>query len=253
MFEPGEKIVRENIKIEIFKESQGAIIYEGSKHGLHDRVFINSEGLPTYEAKDLGLAEMHFDDHNPDKIIHVVGKEQAEYFKVVFKAIGEIWPGREEKEFHLPGGFLQLKEGKMSSRTGNVVLAEALLQEAKDAVSEIMKDRELPDKEEAIEKVALAAVKYGILKVGVTDDVAFDLKTSVSVEGDSGPYLLYIVARIRSIMRKFQDPNNRFQINLTHQISKVKNQRAGMLTAVVSCQVCNLKIGICVEFDACFL
>lgn len=202
VFGPGEQIVRENLKKGMFKESQGAIIYEGSKYGLHDRVFINSEGLPTYEAKDLGLAQAHFTDHNPDKVIHVVGKEQGEYFKVVFKAIGEIWPGREEKEFHLPGGFLQLKEGKMSSRTGNVVLGDELLTRARDAVSEIMHDRQLPEKEQVIEKIAVAAVKYAILKVSVSDDVAFDMKSSVSFEGDSGPYLLYIVARIKSILKK---------------------------------------------------
>lgn len=203
--DPGEHLVRENLKKGIFKESQGAIIFEGSKYGLHDRVFINSEGFPTYEAKDLGLAEAHFTDHNPDRVVHIVGKEQTEYFKVVFTAMSQIWPDRASKEFHLPGGFLQLKEGKMSSRTGNVVLAEDLLNQAKEAVAEIMKDRELGNKETVIEKVAIAAVKYAILKVNVSDDVAFDLKTSVNIDGDSGPYLLYIVARINSILKKATD------------------------------------------------
>lgn len=198
----GERIVREHLKGGVFKKSDGAIIYEGSAHGLHDRVFINSEGFPTYEAKDLGLAQAHFSDYDPDRIIHVVGKEQTEYFKVVFKAIGDIWPKRAGKEFHLPGGFLQLKDGKMSSRTGKVAPAEELLALAVKEVREIMKARELAEKESVIEKVALSAVKYAILKVGVSDDVAFDLKSSVSFEGDSGPYLLYTAARINSIVKK---------------------------------------------------
>lgn len=216
VFEPGEKIVRQYLQKGIFKESRGAIIYEGSKHGLHDRVFINSEGFPTYEAKDLGLAEAHFTEYKPDRIIHVVGKEQIEYFKVVFKAIGAIWSERADKEFHLPGGFLQLKgSDKMSSRSGNVVPAEELLALAVKEVGRIMEDRELSEKEKVIETVAAAAVKYAILKVGVSDDVAFDLKTSVSLEGDSGPYLLYIVARIRSILRKLETRNSKLGIQIS--------------------------------------
>jgi len=202
VFGPGEQIVKKYLKKGIFKESNGAVIYEGSKHGLHDRVFINSEGLPTYEAKDIGLADAHFKDHKPDRIIHVVGKEQTEYFKVVFKAIGDIWSKREKKEFHLPGGFLQLKEGKMSSRKGNVISGDQLLELVITKVGEIMKERDLPNKENVVPKVAVAAIKHSILKVSVSSDVSFDMKSSISTEGDSGPYLLYIVARINSILKK---------------------------------------------------
>jgi len=226
VFASGEMIVRAYLKKRVFKESAGAIIYEGSKHGLHDRVFINSEGFPTYEAKDLGLAQAHFTDYNPDQIIHVVGKEQVEYFKVVFKAIAEIWPARANKEFHLPGGFLQLKDGKMSSRTGTVVRAEDLLNQARTAVLAIMADRDLAKKDEVVEKVAVAAVKYAILKVSVSDDVAFDLKRSVSLEGDSGPYLLYIVARIKSILKKTQKhKNTKTQKHKNTKTQKHKNTK----------------------------
>lgn len=221
---PGEAIVRKELEKGTFKESQGAIIFEGSTFGLHDRVFINSEGFPTYEAKDLGLAQAHFTDHHPDRVIHIVGREQTEYFKVVFTAIGQIWPGRDEKEFHLPGGFLQLKEGKMSSRTGNVVLAEDLLNQARQTVAEIMKERTLVNKEEVTEKIAIAAVKYAILKVNVSDDVAFDMKTSVSLEGDSGPYLLYIVARINSILKKVQKRPKKL---LSQQLQSLSIESAG--------------------------
>src|SRR3989339_96242 len=141
MFRRGLEIVKENLDKGIFKESQGAIIFAGSEHGLHDRVFINSKGYPTYEAKDLALAENHTKDYHPDKIIHVVGKEQTDYFKVVFCAMDKIWPGSEKVQYHLPGGYLQLKgQQKMSSRTGNVIAGDELLKQTEDKVRIIMAD-----------------------------------------------------------------------------------------------------------------
>jgi arginyl-tRNA synthetase len=203
VYEPATKIVHDNIKKGIFKESQGAIIYEGSKYGLHDRVFINSEGFPTYEAKDLGLAEIHFKDHKPDRIVHVVGREQAEYFKVVFKAIEEIWPDRAGVEYHLPGGFLQLKgKIKMSSRTGQVISGDELLHNVETRVREIMSKNKKSVDEEILRKVTDSVLTYAMLKNSVSQDVSFDMEESVSASGDSGPYLLYIVARIKSILKK---------------------------------------------------
>lgn len=202
VWQRGLKIVNESLDKNIFKKSEGAVIFPGSEYGLHDRVFITSEGNPTYEAKDLALSERRFEKHCPDKVIHVVGKEQSEYFKVLFKALEVIFPQTKGREFHLPGGFLQLKEGKMSSRTGDVVLGEDLLNQANEEVLQIMKGREVVDADKISEKVSIAAVKYSILKNNVSSDIAFDIKTSVSVEGDSGPYLLYIVARINSLLEK---------------------------------------------------
>lgn len=206
MFQRGVEIINEGLTKGIFAKSEGAVIFEGSKHGLHDRVFINSKGFPTYEAKDLALAERHFDDHHPDKVVHVVGKEQTQYFEVLIKALEFVLPESVGKEYHLVGGFLQLKGNqKMSSRKGNIVTGDELLQGVLEQVQEIM---ESGDKKGAtltpdlVEKVAVAALKYGMLKSDVSQDVAFDLEESVSVAGESGPYLLYIVARIKSILRK---------------------------------------------------
>jgi arginyl-tRNA synthetase len=169
-------------------------------------VFINSKGFPTYEAKELALAEKHFADYNPDKVIHVVGKEQTEYFKVFFKALEQVMPESIGREYHLIGGFLQLKgDQKMSSRKGNIVTGDQLLEEVTERVEKIMADssrEKKMDSAEVMERVAIAALKYGMLKNNVSQDVAFDLEESLSVTGDSGPYLLYLVARIKSILRK---------------------------------------------------
>lgn len=205
-FRRGIEIVEKFLKKGIFKESEGAIIFEGSKHGLHDRVFINSKGFPTYEAKDLALAELQFKEYSPDAIYHVVAREQSEYFKVMFKALEYTLPKSIGKEKHLVYGWVSLKEGKMSSRTGNVVLGEWLLDEVKSRILEIMKNGEVKvtvgNREGIAERVALAAVKYAFLKTGISNDIQFDMKESISTSGDSGPYLLYIVARIKSILRK---------------------------------------------------
>ncbi len=201
MFERGTEIVKEFLEKGIFKKSDGAIIFEGSAHGLHDRVFINSKGFPTYEAKDVALAEQHLKEQ-PEKIIHIVGKEQTEYFKVVFKALETVLPELTGKETHLPGGFLQLKGAKMSSRLGNIVTGDALLDQVTKRITEIMAESTVSDKEIVIERVAAAALKYAMLRADVSKDVSFDLEASVSTSGDSGPYLLYIVARIGSMVEK---------------------------------------------------
>jgi len=203
-FELGKKIVLAGVKSGVFKESEGAIIFEGSKYNLHDRVFVNSKGLPTYEAKDQALAQLQFKEYRPEAIYHVVGKEQIEYFKVIFKALEFVLPESKDKENHLVYGWVSLKEGKMSSRTGNVVLAEWLVDETEKHISEIMKDREMKNKETIIKKIANAAVKYSMLKTGVVNDIVFDFNESVSLSGNSGPYLLYIVARINSILKKIK-------------------------------------------------
>lgn len=207
VFARGKELVEQGLEKGIFKKSDGAVIYEAEKkHNLHDRVFLNSRGFPTYEAKDLGLAEKHFADHNPDQVIHVVGKEQTGYFQVVFKALEEVLPQTTDKEYHLIGGYLQLKgDTKMSSRLGNVITGDALIKEVQDRVRAIMQENDQHIDEETLTKVSTAALKYAMLKSDVSQDVAFDMETSVSTAGDSGPYLLYIVARINSILNKAND------------------------------------------------
>ncbi len=208
MFERAVEIVGDGLKEGIFEKSQGAVIFKGSDHDLHDRVFLNSKGFPVYEAKDLALAEKHFSEFNPDAIYHVIGPEQADYLKVVFKALESTLPESTGKEFHLPYGWVTLKGGKMSSRTGNVVTAEDLIGEVKESIREHMETSEIKaklskeEKAETVERVSMGAVKYAFLKTGRVNDIVFDMQESISTSGDSGPYLLYIVARFKSILSK---------------------------------------------------
>ncbi len=203
VFAEGKKIVLQNIKKGIFKTSEGAVIFEGGRHGLHNRVFITSDGYPTYEAKDMALAKLQFKEYNPAEILHVVGSEQVEYFKVIIRALELVLPKSKGREKHLQYGWVRLKKGKMSSRLGKVLLGEWLLDEVKSAVGKIAENTEgIRDKNALSEKVSLAAVKYSMLKNGLARDIAFDIKESISLSGNSGPYLQYTYARIQSILRK---------------------------------------------------
>ncbi|HUS51938.1 MAG TPA: arginine--tRNA ligase [Candidatus Bathyarchaeia archaeon] len=200
----GRDLVLKNLKKGVFKKSQGAIIFPGEKHGLHNRVFINQIGLPTYEAKDMALGKIQFSEYPVQKIVHVVGPEQIGYFQVVFKALEALFPATKGKESHLSYGWVRLREGKMSSREGGVITVNWLVDEAKKAAEAIIKKSKYSKKvkETIAEAVAIGAVKYWILKFSPSSEIAFDIKGSVSLEGDSAPYLQYTHARCQSVLRK---------------------------------------------------
>ncbi len=192
----GTKVVKENIG-NVFEESDGAIVYKGEKDGLHTRVFLNSQGLPTYEAKDLGLIELKKRDYpNAVKSIIITGSEQKEYFKVMLAALGHIEPEQAVKTEHITHGHLGLTTGKMSSRTGNVFGAQSLMDATRMEVQKAFPDSEVQH------DVYLAALKYTFLKHRIGGDIVFDVQESVSLEGNSGPYIQYAYARARSILRK---------------------------------------------------
>lgn len=207
----GEKIVRDNIKDPedenssgVFELSDGAVVYKGEQDGLHTRVFLNSKGLPTYEAKDLGLAYFKEKIANFDTSIVVTASEQKEYFKVMMAALARINPDLASKTKHITHGMMLLESGKMSSRKGQVITGETLLKEAEEMVRQIVVDRgfEKDLAEKIIVDVAVAAIKYSILKQASGRDIIYNAKTAVTFEGDSGPYLQYTVNRAKSVMAK---------------------------------------------------
>ncbi len=205
----GMKIVREHVADGVFEESDGAIIFRGETVGLHTRVFVSKEGYATYEAKDLALAPLKYSEWPYDLSIIMTGNEQSEYFKVMLAALAKINPELAAKTRHMPFGMVNLKEGKMSSRSGNVITAEGLIDQAKDKIKEIVqqsiKTYTREHQELIAEKAAIAAVKYAMLRVTAISDIAFDLEASVSFDGESGPYLQYTYARARSVLRKAKD------------------------------------------------
>jgi arginyl-tRNA synthetase len=191
----GEHVVREHLG-EVFTESDGAIVFHAEKYdpSLHTRVFINRDGLPTYEAKELGLAKLKFQKFPYTKSIVVTGNEIKEYFRVLLAAMKFVYPDLRNMTKHLPHGMLRLPSGKMSSRTGDVIEVEELLMDIENSIKE---NGNTPTNE-----IAVAAIKYMILKSSIGGDIVFDFEKSVSTEGDSGVYLQYAYSRANSLLEK---------------------------------------------------
>ncbi len=204
----GVDIVKKNVG-SVFSESDGAIVFKAEEHDpkLHTRVFITSQGLPTYETKELGLTETKFEkESNLARSIVITANEQAEYMKVVQKAIELMKPDIAVRMRHITHGMMRLTTGKMGSRKGNVVTGEALLADAQNMISEKIAEREFADdeKKEIAEIVGVAALKYSILRSGIGSDIVYDAEKSISFEGDSGPYLQYSATRAASVLKKAQ-------------------------------------------------
>jgi arginyl-tRNA synthetase len=190
--------VKQALKKGILTKSKGAIVFDGRKYNLDTRVFVNSLGLPTYEGKELALADIQFSQY-PDltKLIHVVAPEQKSFFKVTFK-VEQLLNIQKNQQEHLAYGWVRLKKGKMSSRLGNIIEGEWLLNEAKKQI----KQNFPKTSNQTAEQIAVAAVKYSFLKQGIEKDMAFDFKESISLQGNSGPYLQYTHARCQSVLKK---------------------------------------------------
>ena len=209
----GLKIVRKFSKKglfrkQIFTESEGAVVFKGEEHSLHTRVFITSQKLPTYETKELGLNTDKFKKYpNLDQSIIITANEQSDYFKVVLKAFSLINPEIYNKTKHISHGMLRFASGKMSSRTGNVIPAEVLIDDIKKLVIERIADRGFTPAEinEVADMIAIAAIKYTILRQAIGSDVIFDSAKSISFEGDSGPYLQYSVVRANAVIEKARE------------------------------------------------
>ncbi len=210
----------------VFKKSQNAIIFPGSKHYLHDRVFINSLGLPTYEAKDLGLFKLKKEKFpNSNYSFILTANETNEYFKVVFKALEFIYPDEIKKTRHLSHGLMKFAHSKMSSRTGNVIPAIDFINDLTNKASKRMTnfsiiDKSITNKKDIAKKIALATIKYALLKQNLTKNVIFDEKKDLSFEGNTGPYLLYTYVRTLNVLKKANLTNHNF---INSQTSLLKN------------------------------
>lgn len=213
----GLQTVREQTEKGVYEHSDGAVIFDGEKYGLHKRVFINSEGLPTYEAKDVGLSLTKWRDYHFDESIIITAAEQQQYMEVVIKSIEQFAPELARRTKHLTHGTVKLKGGvKMSSRRGNVVMALDILESARAAAQKSGAN--------ADEQTVLAAVKYAFAKNRIGGDIIYDPEESVALEGNSGPYIQYAHARARSILAKTDgkpEPNSELEADERSLLRKI--------------------------------
>ncbi len=206
----GKEIVLSHIEDGVFEKDGGAVVYRGERDGLHTRVFLTSQEYATYEGKDLALAILKNEEDEYDRSVILTGNEQQEYFQVMLAALKRIEPALSEKTSHFTFGHVRLKEGKMSSRTGDVISANWLIDEAIKNVREQFADMD----ESTSEKVGIGAVKYSMLKFAIPSDIHFSFEESISLEGNSGPYLQYAYVRTQSVLGKFKISNLKFEMNL---------------------------------------
>lgn len=209
----GAKIVKEYP--EIFIEGDGGSrIFKGEDYGLHTRVFVNKQGLPTYEGKEVGLVKMKWDMWNYDRSYVVTANEQDEVFKVTKTAISQIMEDAGERSYHIGHGMMKFVGEKMSSRTGKIVAGDELVEQMTVSALTKMKDRPIEEskKKDIAEAIAVAAIKFTILKQNFRKDIIFDKEKALALEGDSGPYIQYAVVRIYSLLRKVKAETNKKEI-----------------------------------------
>lgn len=196
----GLAVVRDQLAQGNLKESGGAVVFEGdeSKH-LHTRVFITSKGLPTYETKDIGVIWQEKEDYNFDRRYVVTGNDQKEYMRVVLAAAETFRPELAGTMTHFTNGTVRFSDGsKMSSRLGNVTRGIDVVDAVREKVEQLVEDKAL------VNDVVLGAIKYAFARYRMGGDIAFNLDETVSLQGNSGPYLQYAHARARRILDKVE-------------------------------------------------
>lgn len=211
----GKELVLEGLENGVlFKKENGSIWCDLSNEGLDEKLLLRGDGTSVYMTQDLGTAQLRHDEFNASKMIYVVGNEQNYHFDVlkrILKNLGKPWYEGIE---HLSYGMVELPHGKMKSREGTVVDADELMEEmfqtAKATTEELGKTEDFTQDElnELYRVVSLGALKYFILKVDPKKQMMFNPEESIDFNGNTGPFIQYTYARIKSILRKAGDSNN---------------------------------------------
>jgi len=214
------------------KDEKKNIIAELKDYGLPDKVVLRADGTSVYITQDIQLAKMKYDEFKPAMSIYVVADEQNLHFKQLFAILQKL--GIKAGQYHhLSYGLVNLPEGRMKSREGTVVDADDLIEELRSAVkmeietSEKRPSKDLSDKEkhELAHKIATGAINYYLLKVDPKTTMIFDPKVSISLEGDTGPYVQYAYVRANKILER-ESPKGKLDakgLKLPEEISLIKH------------------------------
>ena len=205
----GKALVQKGLDMGVFERHEdGSVWCDLTADGLDQKLLLRSDGTSVYMTQDLGTAERRFEEYSLDELIYVVGNEQNYHFqvlKLILKKLGFDWS---DNIYHLSYGMVELPEGKMKSREGTVVDADDLLEKmyntAKETSLELGKldDMSETEQDELFRMLSLGALKYFIIKVDPRKTMLFDPKESIDFNGNTGPFIQYTHARIKSILRK---------------------------------------------------
>ena len=207
----GKSLVEEGLqKGAFYRHEDGSVRVDLRDKGLDEKVLLRKDGTSVYMTQDLGTAQLRYEEYHPQKMIYVVGNEQNYHFDVLKLVIGDKL-GKEfgKSIYHLSYGMVELPNGKMKSREGTVVDADDLMEEmvfqAQEKTSELGKDFAGENVQDLYEMIGLGALKYFILKVDPKKNMLFNPEESIDFNGNTGPFLQYTHARIRSLLRKAAD------------------------------------------------
>ncbi len=205
----GKALVQKGLEKGIFEtEKDGSVWCDLTENGLDRKLLLRGDGTSVYMTQDLGTAEQRFNEYNLDEHIYVVGNEQNYHFQVLKLILGKLGFDWADSIYHLSYGMVELPEGKMKSREGTVVDADDLIEKmyntAKETSLELGKIDNMTESEqdELFRMISLGALKYFIIKVDPKKTMLFDPKESIDFNGNTGPFIQYTHARIKSILRK---------------------------------------------------
>jgi len=208
-YKDGKEIVLKALNDKVlYQNSDGSVWADMTSEGLDQKLLLRSDGTAVYMTQDLGTAMLRHNDYNFDKCLYVVGNEQNYHFQVlkaVLKKMGYAWS---DGLIHFSYGMVELPEGKMKSREGTVVDADDLLLEMTETAREVslelgkLENYSEAEKEEIFRKIGLGALKYYILKVDPRKNMTFNPSESIDFNGNTGPFIQYTYARIKSVLKK---------------------------------------------------
>lgn len=209
----GKEYIEKGLKMRVFKKTPEQTIITQFQQKLPNTVVLKSDGTSLYITQDIALTDLKIKKFKPNRLFWVIGPEQTLALKQLFMICDQLNIGKKNMFTHIPYGLLSIKgKGKMSSRTGNIIYIDEVLDRAIHKAKQIiLKNSRLTQTniQKAAEIVGVGAVKYSILKVGRNTPIQFDIDLSVTLDGNSGPYIQYVYARIQSILKKVKAKNTK--------------------------------------------
>ncbi len=229
----GKALVNEGLeKGTFYKKEDGSVWCDLTDEGLDEKLLLRSDGTSVYMTQDLGTAQLRYDDYHPQKLMYVVGNEQNYHFEVlkrVLKKLGKSWANG---IYHLSYGMVELPHGKMKSREGTVVDADDLMEEmaatARKISGELGKFDDFTTEESArlYNMIGMGALKYFILKVDPKKTMLFNPEESIDFNGNTGSFIQYTHARIRSVLRKAKVAGITPEVEKTTELSLEKKEKS---------------------------
>ena len=229
----GKELVQKGLDMGVlFRKDDGSVWCDLTADGLDQKLLLRRDGTSVYMTQDLGTALLRHNDFGAEQLIYVVGNEQDYHFKVLKLILGKLGFGWADKVYHLSYGMVELPNGKMKSREGTVVDADDLIAEMEVTAEEMCRDHGKNDDmtpeqlKELYHDLAMGALKYFILKVDPVKNMLFNPAESIDFNGNTGPFIQYTHARIRSIVRKAEEQGVSLTASLAAPAALTDKERA---------------------------